>query len=72
MRCVWKGNEWRERRERRTNSLTQSQTLPLARNHHHDLPRLEHGPNTNGERHTGHRIDIVVEETGVGEDGVVG
>lgn len=37
-----------------------------------DLAGLEHGLHTDGQGHLGHLLEVVVEESTVGEDGVVG
>ena len=51
--------------------LGEREGLALAGDNDNDLARLEHGRDTDGERHAGHGGDVVVEETRVGKDGVV-
>lgn len=58
-------------RTQRTDSMTQRQRLSLTGNDHDDLPTIQNGAHTHGQRHPGHLGDIPLEETRVGEDSVV-
>ena len=51
--------------------LGEREGLALAGDDDDDLAGLEHGRDADGERHARHGGDVVVEEAGVGEDGVV-
>lgn len=50
----------------------QRKRLLRSQNNRHDLARLEHSLDADGEGQTGHLVDVVAEEARVGEDGVVG
>jgi hypothetical protein len=52
--------------------LAQGQRLVLSRHDEHHLPRVHDGLDADGERHAGHSGEVVVEETAVVEDGLVG
>lgn len=52
--------------------LTQGQRLVLSRHDENHLPRVHDGLDADGERHAGHGGEVVVEETAVVEDGLVG
>ena len=51
--------------------LGERKGLALAGDNDNDLARLEHGGDADGESHARDSGDIVVEETSVGENGVV-
>lgn len=54
------------------NASLQSKGLALAENDDNDLACLKNGLDANSESHLGHFVNIAVEETRVGKDGVVG
>lgn len=54
------------------NAALESERLALSKNDDNNLTSLENGLDTDGESHAGHLVDIVVEETRVGKNGVVG
>ena len=51
--------------------LAERERLALAGDDDDDLARVEDGGDADGEGHAGDGGDVVVEEAGVGEDGVV-
>ena len=53
------------------NHLTQSQRLVLARHYKYNLPRIHDRLHTHGQCHAWDRVEIVVEESAVVEDGLV-
>ena len=52
-------------------SLTQGEALPQARNDNDDLPAVQYGAHTNGQGHLWYSVNVVIEKTGIGEDGIV-
>ena len=54
-----------------TNSLTQSQSLPLTRNHHNNLPTIQHRRNTHRQRHPRYLTNIIPKEPRVSQDGII-
>lgn len=60
-----------DKKKKPTYRLAQRQGLPQACDDHYDFPALQHGSDTNSECHSWHFVDVVVEEAGVGENGVV-
>lgn len=52
-------------------SLAQCETLLQTRNYHQYLSALQHGAHTDGESHPRHRIDVIIEKAGIGEDCIV-
>src|ERR1700722_1766753 len=54
-----------------TNGFAQRQALSSSCSDYHNLPTVQHGPNTDGQGHPWHYRDIIVEETRVGENCVI-
>lgn len=52
--------------------LTQCQALVLTSNHKYNLPSIHDCLDADGESHTGYEGKIIVEETAVVKDGLVG
>ena len=54
-----------------TNSLAQSQTFLQSSNNNQNLPAIENCTNTNSQGHMWYSTDVIVEESCIGEDGIV-
>lgn len=54
------------------NTSLQRQRLPRPQNDNHHFPSLQNRLHTHRQRHLGHFVQIMVEESGVRQDGVIG
>jgi hypothetical protein len=54
------------------NAFAQRQGFSLARDHDYHLPAIQNGLNSHRQCHSGHSVKIVVEKSGIGQNGIVG
>lgn len=52
--------------------LAQRQALPLASDYHHNFSCLQYGGDADSQCHSRNLVEVAAEESGVGQDGVVG
>lgn len=52
-------------------SLAQSQRLPQTSNNHDDFSGIQNRRHTDSERHPRYSSDVIVEESSIGEDGII-